>query len=168
MPTNESGVDPLVIQRIKRAYRPFQTLLIGGFMYQTVAHALALMSAPAPVIILGCFGALLFARCLDLIYGRRGSPDHLITNGVFRYTRHPMYTGILLMGLHVWWPTSSNLSLGYGVSLTSFLIGLVGAGYLQEKEVLARFGDKGIEYYRRTPRIFLLYPWYWWKYRKTA
>jgi hypothetical protein len=34
-----------------------------------------------------------------------------------------------------------------------FLVGLVVAGYRQEQETLARFGQEAVDYYARTPRI---------------
>lgn len=95
----------------------------------------------------------MFAYCLLVLYVRRARLTTLLTGGLYRYTRHPMYLGLLLMNLFHWaqadvW--TSPLFLGLEAV---FLVGLVVAGYRQEQETLARFGQEAVDYYARTPRI---------------
>lgn len=99
-------------------------------------------------------GLVLFLYCVILVYFiNRGK--RLITNGPYKYTRHPMYTGLLLMDLRYWYPLPDG-KLFYLIQAV-FIVCLMMAAYLQEKETIARFGTKAKEYYQRTPRLFFCY-----------
>lgn len=103
-------------------------------------------------------GFLLFGYCLIELYAKKRRTKGLITNGVFRYTRHPMYTGIFLMNLSYWVPKPIGNDWLFYAMQAGFLICLMAAGWFQEKETLARFGDEAKAYYARTPRLFIWYP----------
>src|SRR3989338_2759776 len=50
-------------------------------------------------------GQFLFFYCLLRIYNTKGQKSKaLLTTGPFKYTRHPMYTGILIMDMGFWLP----------------------------------------------------------------
>ncbi len=51
-----------------------------------------------------------------------------------------------------------NFSVSFWVSLGILYILLVSAAYLQERETLKRFGVAAINYYAKTPRLFIFYP----------
>lgn len=107
--------------------------------------------------IAGVLGGLVFVHCLYVLYTKQARTKELITDGLFKYTRHPMYTGFLLMAIDV----GKNLnpqSIIHTIAFSTFLMTLFAAGYAQERETLARFGEEAIEYYKKTPRIFLFYP----------
>jgi len=104
-------------------------------------------------------GLGLFMYCLFTLYGKdKARLNNLITGGVFRFTRHPMYTGLFMMNLAFWLPEPASTEWYFFVLQALFLTCLVAAGWFQEKETLYRFGDEAQEYYRKTPRIFLFYP----------
>lgn len=142
---------------------PFQILF-----FVTCMHAVFIGSPRTdwpPVILVSRIGGALFFYCLIRIYllGFIRSyfwktEQSLITTDIFKFTRHPMYTGMALMTLRTWWPTEGGYSLEKALCLVGFLIGMVMAGYYQEKETLARFDAEAEEYYRKTPRLFFLYP----------
>ena len=104
------------------------------------------------------FGFLLFGYCLFILYMIRLGPPDLITNGVFKYTRHPMYTGLFLMNLDLWLPKPVSNELLFYVGQIAFVTCMLIAGWSQEKETLARFGKDAESYYARTPRLFIWYP----------
>lgn len=138
---------------------PFWITFLASFIIRcAVLGFTGDVKLPRAVLHVSNVGFLLFGYCLIKLYVER--PKHLLTNGVFRFTRHPMYTGFLIMSLSQWWP-GYPLTIGYWVSLSLFLIGMIVAGYFQEKETIAKFGAEAEEYYRRTPRLFLLYPYYY-------
>lgn len=103
-------------------------------------------------------GGLLFTYCLVQLYVFKGKDTGLIVTGPFRYTRHPMYTGLFLMNLMFWLPYPVSLQPLFLLLQATFILCLIVAAYFQEKETLARFGKVAEEYYERTPRLFLLYP----------
>jgi protein-S-isoprenylcysteine O-methyltransferase Ste14 len=103
-------------------------------------------------------GFVLAVHCLHVLYLQGKRRTTLLTTGVFKYTRHPMYTGLLMMDLVYWIPRPvSSHALFYGLQ-TTFVLTLLAAGWFQERETLARFGAEAEEYYARTPRLILLYP----------
>jgi protein-S-isoprenylcysteine O-methyltransferase Ste14 len=82
---------------------------------------------PLPVRLLSHFGFLPFLYCLYLLYFRRKKLTKLVTTGLFRFTRHPMYSGIALMDILHWfmyrpWYISS-------VTALAFYVALLGAAY---------------------------------------
>lgn len=103
-------------------------------------------------------GFALFGYCLFILYMRQVGPPDLITTGVFKYTRHPMYTGIFMMNLDMWLPEPRSNDLLFYIGQALFILCMVAAAWSQEKETLARFGKEAEEYYARTPRLFIWYP----------
>ncbi len=82
---------------------------------------------------------------------QREAPPHLVTNGFYRWIRHPLY----LFGLIILWLTpvmTVNLLVVY-LSLTAYLI--IGAMF-EERKLLREYGAAYEEYRRRTPMII---PW---------
>lgn len=98
-------------------------------------------------------GATIVAYSQWKIYGGQKG---LVTSGIFRITRHPMYTGFAILGTAIWYPTSQVEHSDYWISLAAFATGIIVAGWLQERETIARFGKEAVEYYRKTPRIAFL------------
>lgn len=93
-------------------------------------------------------------------YIGRNIPDRLITNGWFRFTRHPMYTLVLLADLvfflYVPWDWKVTLH-----TIATYLITIITC-YWHEREVLAQYGEPAAEYYSRTPRLLFMYPFRRW------
>ncbi len=116
----------------------------------------------SPFILISHAGLGLFMYCLYVLYGF-GKDDGarlntLITSGPFRFTRHPMYTGVFLMNLSFWLPYPSSIEWHFFVLQAVFLTCLIAAGWFQERETLYRFGEEAEVYYQKTPRVFLFYP----------
>ncbi len=110
------------------------------------------------VRILDTAGMVIFMYCIHILYLRKGRTQGLITTGLFRYTRHPMYTGLFLMNLTSWFPEPASYDELFYVLQALFLATMLIAGWFQEKETLARFGAEAEDYYRKTPRFFFMYP----------
>jgi protein-S-isoprenylcysteine O-methyltransferase Ste14 len=76
------------------------------------------------------------------------SPPRLVTGGLYRYVRHPLYTAglvfIWLIPIMTW-----NL-LALIIGLSAYLI--IGA-YFEERKLLLDFGDAYAEYRRYTPML---------------
>ena len=75
-------------------------------------------------------------------------PGKLITRGLYRLVRHPLYTAILLF---IWLtPTMTQNSLTVYLGATAYI--LVGA-YFEEKKLSREFGESYVEYKRKTPML---------------
>lgn len=145
-------------RRMQKLGEPFRLIMVGSWMYQIY---LRFIIAQDPVtlgqLVSGVPGFLIFTYYVVALYVRRGYQG-LITTGMYRYTRHPMYHGAALLGLSVWWPVETELSVSYFVTLgiSSVCMGI--AGFCQELETLSRFGEDAEDYYARTPRFICMYP----------
>ena len=90
------------------------------------------------------------------IYGRtsedlpRGTTDKLVTEGIYRFIRHPMFTAFIM------------ILIGIGLTLNSltftFIMAPAGIAYIlwfaynvDEKEAREKFGEKYEEYRRQVP-----------------
>ena len=77
-----------------------------------------------------------------------GAPARLVTGGLYRWVRHPLYTcGLLLLWLV---PTMTWNLLALAVGLTVYI--LVGI-FFEERKLLYEFGSAYAEYRRRTPGL---------------
>ena len=72
----------------------------------------------------------------------------LITRGLYRVVRHPLYT----FGLLFVWLTSTGTQNSLTVYLGATVYTLVGA-YFEERKLLREFGDAYAEYKSRTPML---------------
>ena len=113
----------------------------------------------------GWVGSLLFGLAIWLLWrshadlGRNWTPtlgireDHqLITDGVFKYIRHPMYAA------HILWAIAQALMLRNWIAGFSFLVVSVPQYLLrvdaEEQMMLSQFGEQYKLYMKRTGRIF--------------
>jgi protein-S-isoprenylcysteine O-methyltransferase Ste14 len=112
----------------------------------------------------GWLGAIIFAAAIWLLWrshadlGRSWTPtlglrdDHrLVTKGVFKYIRHPMYAA------HILWGVATPLMLHNWIAGFSFLL-LTTLQYLsrvgdEERMMLEQFGEEYRSYMERTGRI---------------
>ncbi len=80
----------------------------------------------------------------------KGESSQLIDQGIYRLVRHPRYFAILV-GV-IGWSMMTNY-LGIYVLSLIFIPLLVLVAILEERELVARFGQPYIEYQARVPRI---------------
>ncbi len=97
------------------------------------------------------FHFLLRREALEGISVSQG--EDLDTSGMYGLMRHPMYFSALLL---IW--ASPAMSLVYlTLALNATLYFWVGS-YLEERRLLAQFGQQYADYQKRVPRLF---PWRW-------
>ncbi|MGA9190104.1 MAG: isoprenylcysteine carboxylmethyltransferase family protein [Anaerolineales bacterium] len=115
---------------------------------------LLIQAAGAMLILVGLLqtGPMAFLG-LSQLMGGNDTETNLVVSGVYRYMRHPLYTGGMLV---IWLTplmTSSVLALNLGLSLYLYI------GSIFEERKLARsFGVPYAEYQRQVPR-FIPRPW---------
>lgn len=80
--------------------------------------------------------------------GKYQSPDQFITPAMYKFSRHPMYLGILI----VFWSTPI-MTVGHLVAASLFSIYVfIGIGY-EERDLLRQFGDQYRDYMQRVPQL---------------
>lgn len=92
-------------------------------------------------------GIMVVSSGWERVYASQGE---LVTDGLYRYIRHPQYTGIFIItfGFMIQWPTLPTLILW------PFVIGMyVRLAKREEQDVLEQHPDAYREYMRTTPRF---------------
>ncbi len=117
-------------------------------------------AAAAAGVYLALTGVALFARAilhlgfdnLAMLYVYFPAKGRLVESAVYGFLRHPAYSGVVRLGLALglWRGTWAAVTFGLFVPL-----GLtVWLRTVEERELVARFGDGYSEYRRRTPAFF--------------
>jgi protein-S-isoprenylcysteine O-methyltransferase Ste14 len=86
----------------------------------------------------------------------RIKPEHkLITNGPYRMIRHPMYLGVILFSLSI--PMILGSLYGF-VTILALIPLLLHRIRIEEKALLAKFGQEYLEYAHKTKKLI---PFIW-------
>jgi protein-S-isoprenylcysteine O-methyltransferase Ste14 len=86
-------------------------------------------------------------RAIGKPQGDFEATTQLVTQGAYRFIRHPLYASLLLVGLGAFLKDVSLTGLALLVALLAFLIGTARS---EEAENLEHFGAAYMEYMRRT------------------
>jgi protein-S-isoprenylcysteine O-methyltransferase Ste14 len=99
---------------------------------------------------------LLFACIYPAIAGyvllhKKGKPDDnhierttvIVKSGIYKYIRHPLYCSLLVLGTGVMFKDPDKLQLVFGAIN---LIALYFTARIEEKEMIAKFGQEYIQY----------------------
>jgi protein-S-isoprenylcysteine O-methyltransferase Ste14 len=133
-------------------YLPYRILVGSGTLYPP---ALGVASVIASALTLA--GVLVLLRCVWDFFARgKGTlapidpPRRLVIGGLYRYTRNPMYNGVVMILVGEAWFCGSIAVLTYAAGvLVAFHLFVV----LYEEPVLeAKFGEAYIAYRRSVPR----------------
>ena len=80
---------------------------------------------------------------------------HLVTTGIYRYIRHPMYSSLLFLA---WGALLKSVSLGTLVLAGGAMLALTATAKVEEAENVARFGQEYRDYMKQTRR-FIPFVW---------
>jgi protein-S-isoprenylcysteine O-methyltransferase Ste14 len=133
-------------------YVPYRILLASGGAH---LPALCIASVAASVLILT--GVIVLLRCVWDFFARgKGTlapidlPRHLVVSGLYRYTRNPMYSGVLAVLLGEAWLFGSTSILKYAICvLIAFHLFVV---LYEEPALEAQFRDSYRAYRQAVPR----------------
>jgi protein-S-isoprenylcysteine O-methyltransferase Ste14 len=134
--------------------------MIFTFISSNILYTHVDVSPWHPMSVLGAIGAGLVAYTMYVLYMLQARKRILLTHGVFKYTRHPMYTGFFLMNLSAYLATEPDV--WFYIQQCAFFASLAIAGRMQEIETIMRFGKEAEQYYAVTPRLFFMYPFRRW------
>jgi len=126
-------VEPLSVKQI------ISWLLLAISAYMMIAGVLLLLKARKPGIV----------RVDDNLF-RFEKTTELVTTGIFKYIRHPLYSSLIFLtwGIYFKHPT---VIMAFVALLSSVLLWFTATG--DEKECIAYFGDSYREYMKRTKRF---------------
>jgi protein-S-isoprenylcysteine O-methyltransferase Ste14 len=95
-------------------------------------------------------GINLIFRGWSLIYHAQDE-DELVTDGIYRYIRHPQYTGIylVLVGQLIHWPTLPTLVLFPPIVWLYYHL-----AQREEQSLLEKFGQEYENYKQQVPMFF--------------
>ncbi len=113
----------------------------AGLMSMEAAWALVMVTSSA-VIFLGLF---LMSTGWSRIHASNGE---LVTDGIYRYVRHPQYLGLIILtvGLLIQWPTIVTLAMWPVLVLMYYRL-----AKREEREAIEAFGERYEEYKKQTP-----------------
>ena len=80
---------------------------------------------------------------------------HLVTSGIFRYVRHPMYSSLLFL---TWGTVFKRLTIWTVILCGIATVAYILTAYFEERENLATFGEPYAEYRTRSQRFI---PFIW-------
>lgn len=119
----------------------------------TNGHLLAIFGLGEDKALLICqIGGLLFGIGMIIIalgwHKIFKGEDGLVTDGIYKYIRHPQYLGIFLMmiGMLVQWPTIITL-----IMFPILIITYLKLSKREEKVMIEKFGDEYLVYMDSTP-----------------
>jgi len=116
---------------------------LNGRIPDTVRLALA-----GGVLIAGWY---LARQGMKLVFGTRREAPEVISSGVFRLVRHPIYTGAILFYLAASLSTLSLVSAGFWLVIIGFYIYI---SRYEERILTEAFGNDYLNYKKKTGMLF--------------
>lgn len=105
------------------------------------------------IFLVACTYYIIAAVYFYFRYARPGknfeNSTQLVTKGIYRYIRHPMYASLLLLG---WGMFLKNIDLASIVLTFIIAVAICLTSIIEEKEMKARFGEEYREYMKQTKR----------------
>ncbi len=117
---------------------------------------LALQAVGATLLVVGVLqtDTLSFIGLRQLVQSPETIQSGLVTRGLYRFVRHPLYTA----GLVVLWFTP-QVSLNQFVVYAIFTLYILVGAYFEERKLLREFGQAYAEYKSRTPMLIPFLRW---------
>ena len=133
--------------------------LLALLFYNGSIHSLKFFVSEGPVryvsLMLTTFGVMIIQTSFRQynfkgFIGLSSEPSQLRTDGILQYVRHPIQAGIILivLGFFFFIPNLPTL-----ISCLCALIYIPIGIYLEEKKLVAMYGDQYIEYRKKVPAI---------------
>ena len=123
-------------------YIGWLVMLIGAILYIWSSLSFLLQGEGTP--------AIWFTKRLHFILGEE--PVNLVSSGLYKFSRNPMYLGVIsfVFGIGIW--SQSKYILIYAVALV--LIFHLVVVFLEEPHLKKKYGKEFTEYLERTRRWF--------------
>jgi protein-S-isoprenylcysteine O-methyltransferase Ste14 len=130
------------------AWLPDDTLYVVPFPWAAALLALQMLALLALALGVLQTGAWSFLGLAQFFNPQTQAADRLVTHGLYRWVRHPLYSAGLLF---IWCsPVMTRNTLTLYLGVTIYLV--IGA-WFEEKKLLADFGEAYALYRARTPML---------------
>jgi len=147
-----AAIAVIALPGVVAGYVPFRLLRSTGSPLTPKPSASAFLAS-----LLLLLGALVLLRCIwDFFASGKGTlapidpPVHLVVQGLYRFTRNPMYNGVLIILLAESWLFGSVILLKYALAV--FLVFHLVVVLYEERTLESRFGESYRRYLRSVPR----------------
>lgn len=145
---NVFSIVSFMIVLIIAALTPDRTLYVVPFPWVAIPIIIEMLAVAALIAGVMQTDALDFLGVRQLLAKRKRDPSRLVTTGLYRYVRHPLYSAGLVF---IWLlPLMTARLLVLDLSLTVYIV--VGA-YFEERKLRQKFGLEYSEYAAVTPRF---------------
>jgi protein-S-isoprenylcysteine O-methyltransferase Ste14 len=125
-------------ERLYAIPTPWSYLTLAGQLLALVALLIGLLQT----------GIWSFLGFEQMLVPGKTSNSVMVTNGLYRWVRHPLYTAGLIF---IWLtPIMTSGLLVLNIGLTVYLV--VGA-YYEERKLVREFGEDYVEYQKKTPML---------------
>jgi protein-S-isoprenylcysteine O-methyltransferase Ste14 len=118
------------------------------FPWVILTLTIQLLAVMVAIIVLRQTGIRSFIGIRQLFLPEDTSPPRLVTSGLYRYVRHPIYTAGLILIWLIPILTWNLLALNLGLTAYTFI-----GAYFEERKLLREFGDSYAEYREHTPML---------------
>ncbi len=136
----------LAIVLILAAFTPDQTLYVVTFPWVILLIVIEFLALFALMVGLWQTDILDFLGARQLRESRRRPPSRLVTNGLYHYVRHPLYSSGLIL---IWaLPLMTARLLVVDLALTVYIV--IGA-YFEERKLRQKFSNEYTDYAAVTP-----------------
>jgi protein-S-isoprenylcysteine O-methyltransferase Ste14 len=131
----------------------FEGLLLLGLLQRSVwfKDPLVLRQIFSWMFLLASVYYVFFAVTIYFKYGKPGlnfeNTSRLVTKGLYQYVRHPMYGSLLFLGWGMFLKDINSISITVSIIIT---IAVFLTCKVEEKEMIARFGDEYRDYMKKT------------------
>lgn len=136
-------------------------LILGSFLIDRFLGLPRFLSMPwsmamsMPFLVIGGFMWLWSA---GIFFQTKGTPvpvnppPKLVTNGPYAYSRNPMMTGLFMVvaGIGIFF---GSVTLTFIMTPLFVVMSILEFKYIEEPELMKRFGQEYVEYRKRTPII---------------
>ena len=130
-------------------FLPDAPIYVIHFPWVVLTLLVQIIAVSTLVVGLHQTGIASFLGLRQLLVPRETEPITLVTGGLYRYVRHPLYTAGLVF---IWLvPTLTWNVLAFNIGITAYI--LVGI-YFEEKKLRLVYGEAYDEYRRKTAALF--------------
>jgi protein-S-isoprenylcysteine O-methyltransferase Ste14 len=136
---------PILILPITQPDKPINYIHFPWVVLTSAIQLFALVILLAGLQQTGVFS---FLGLQQMLYPVDNTPPRLVTTGLYKYIRHPLYTAGLMIIWLLPYMTWNLLAVNLGITIYI----MIGA-FFEERKLVVEYGSEYVEYRRQTPML---------------